>query len=45
MLYGAGNQRSYFMNEHGRMATQGGFFNREYCDWTYEPDLSEYVLS
>jgi 4-hydroxyacetophenone monooxygenase len=45
MLYGAGGQRSYFMNEHGRMATQGGFFNYEYCDWTYEPDLDEYVLS
>ncbi len=45
MLYGAGGQKSYFMNEHGRLATQGGFFNREYCDWTYEPDFSEFDIS
>jgi 4-hydroxyacetophenone monooxygenase len=45
MLYGTGGQKSYFMNEHGRLATQGGFFNREYCDWTYEPDMAEYILS
>jgi 4-hydroxyacetophenone monooxygenase len=46
MLYGTGGQEnSYFRNEHGRLATQGGFFNREYCDWTYEPDFLEFDLN
>jgi 4-hydroxyacetophenone monooxygenase len=45
MLYGAGGQTSYFMNEHGRLATQGGFYNREYCDWTFEPDMADFDVS
>ena len=45
MVFGTGNQKSYFMNEYGRMATQGPFFTREYCKWTFEPELEEFEIS
>jgi 4-hydroxyacetophenone monooxygenase len=37
--------RTYFWNEHGRIATNGGFFNAEYSQWTYEPDLADFLVS
>jgi 4-hydroxyacetophenone monooxygenase len=35
-------QTSYYRNEHGRSATNGPFFNREYWPWTRRPNPDEY---
>lgn len=37
-------QRSYFLNEHGRVAVNAPWRTREYWRWTRRPDLDDYVL-
>jgi 4-hydroxyacetophenone monooxygenase len=45
LVFSTPGQSSYFVNEHGRIATNGAFFNREYFQFTYEPDMSDFLVS
>ncbi len=41
MVFSVAGQ-SYFWNEHGRIATNGAFYNAEYFDFSYEPDMKDF---
>jgi len=45
MIFSVPGQSSYYVNEHGRIATNGGFYNREYYQWSYEPDMGDYHVA
>jgi len=45
MIFAVPGQSSYYVNDHGRIATNGGFYNREYHQWSYEPDMGDYHVS
>lgn len=44
MVFSVAGQ-SYFWNEHGRIATNGAFYNREYFEFSHEPNMDDFNVS
>jgi 4-hydroxyacetophenone monooxygenase len=45
MIFSVPGRSGYFANEHGRVVTNGAFYNREVFAFTYEPEISDFRVS